>query len=111
MKEMEKKTNKQKKPEAVQHLLTMRTKKIQSLEEEVEGYAETVRLCAAFIGQLSVALMGEDSCGVRGTRNENGVFSLRISREALAEAIDRWQIRIEREATAYRVLIEPKEQK
>ena len=111
MKELKNKKGEQKKPDGVHHLLTVRAKQIRSLEEDVSGYAETVRLCAAFIGQLSVALMGEEACGVSGARMENGAFSLHISKGALAEAIDRWQIKIDREEDAYRVLIESKKQK
>lgn len=109
MKELKQGKGGRKKTEPAQHLLTVRAKKIQSLEEDVAGYAETVRLCAAFIGQLSVALMGEESCGVNRGQDENGVFALEISREAITEAIDRWQIKIEKGDEAYRVLIEHKE--
>ncbi len=56
--------------------------------------------------------MGEDksACGVTGVRGENGAFVLSISRQALADAIGKWQLRIEKEEAAYRVLIEEKNQ-
>lgn len=97
---------------ATKHLLNTRARQVKALQKDIAGYEETVRLCAAFIGQLSVALMGGDrsSCGVTGVRREDGIFALSISRQALADAIGKWQLRIEKEEAAYRVLIEEKKQ-
>ncbi len=113
MKELKRTPHKEERCEvATKHLLDTRAKQVKALQADVVGYEETVRLCTAFIGQLSVALMGEDAsaCGVTGAREEDGTFALCISRQALAGAIDKWQLRIKKEEAVYRILIEEKKE-
>ena len=113
MKEMGEKESKRVRSEAAtKHLLDTRAKQIKTLQADIAGYEETVRLCAAFIGQLCIALIGEDkaSCGVTCAPREGGAFALSISRQALTHAIGKWQIGIEKEAEAYRVVMQEKKE-
>ena len=111
MKDQRNTSSKQERNEiATKHLLGTRAKQIKLLQADVAGYEETVKLCAAFIGQLTLAFMEDDKTehGVSGTREGEGVFALSISKQALSDAIGKWQLRIEKKEAAYRILVEEK---
>ena len=86
------------------HMLAARAKEIKALREDISGFQESVRLATAFMALLSLAVAGEpDAKGGVLVRKEPNAYTVEMTKSALSEALDAWQIEIGGDAEHYRI--------
>ena len=90
----------------VKELLEKRARQIKALHDDIAGFEEATRLSCAFLLLLSLALTKnkEAQAALSAEPLADGTPSLLILQEGIVALLDKWQVKIEKEENAYRIV-------